>query len=292
MINLSQHWFVSVPALGLCWLSLLVMSVFACCDAPQIAVFWGKPLRIMRRLCLLGTLLLAAAYSLSLGFLLLVLLVSLERSARFMLAYPKADIIYPQEWLAWFDVLRPMVLLLALSMMLCSVHYVDSAAAYPSIKRKQWVLIAHWPYGVYFWPGGFWLYQWAEPQLSDVVYVSAEMAWIGRVVAVAGDTVGYKSNAFWSKQRNVTVLAMPAKTYLPMSVVQKECIDGSCYPIWHLANIQEQEVLPTMLPPGTVYLLADNRSLVADSRVWGAVALPHIIGRLYCWSDLRSGLGL
>jgi signal peptidase I len=34
----------------------------------------------------------------------------------------------------------------------------------------------------------------------------------------------------------------------------------------------------TLVPPGSVYLVGDNRSTSGDSRLWGAVPLPEVVG--------------
>jgi signal peptidase I len=102
------------------------------------------------------------------------------------------------------------------------------------------------------------------PQLADYGYTHKQ-AFIKRVIGTPGETV---------------VVAH-----------QQVFIDGTPLPEEYILEPPEYEMLPLDVPPGTVFVMGDNRNDSNDSHVWGVLPEANIIGvaRFRFWPLSRIG---
>lgn len=99
--------------------------------------------------------------------------------------------------------------------------------------------------------------------------------YIKRVIALPGDRVHIRGHRLWINGQPLTV----HETQDEGGLLVTEAIDGRQWQVrW--ADIEPQEgELELTVPPGHVLVLGDNRSSSQDSRRFGTVPLPDIVGR-------------
>lgn len=111
-----------------------------------------------------------------------------------------------------------------------------------------------------------WKYQ---PRRGDVVAVSDPMLpggeLVKRVIALEGEEVQVAGGAVYINRQ----------------------------PLWeaYLAAQVPYDLLPSVVPPGHLFLLGDNRATSEDSSVWGPLPANSVIGRVRSiyWPPARSG---
>lgn len=102
-------------------------------------------------------------------------------------------------------------------------------------------------------------YRFTEPQVGDVVVfkypLDPRRDYIKRLVAVGGDTVEVRNNVLY-----VNGQPQVNEDYLPR-------------------NITYDDFGPIVVPPGSYFMMGDNRNNSADSRVWGPLERRLVVGK-------------
>lgn len=100
------------------------------------------------------------------------------------------------------------------------------------------------------------------PQHGDIVAFDAPASGtltVKRVVGVAGDRVAIRDGVLW-------VAGHPrAEPYVDLKTIDSVYFG------------------PTVVPPGTVFVMGDNRAESIDSRDFGPVPLSEVVGRVLRW---------
>jgi len=126
--------------------------------------------------------------------------------------------------------------------------------------------------------------------------------YIKRVVAIGGDRVEIKDGV--PSINGVPLAHEPLDT--PCSFKEddprfahdegpctfvRETIDGRAYTIMFTPDHGPNDFPSTLIPPGEVFVVGDNRDNSYDSRKWGFVPVDHIKGKasLIWWSQDRNG---
>jgi len=114
-----------------------------------------------------------------------------------------------------------------------------------------------------------WIYKVRPPKRGEVIVFHAQERkdYIKRVIALPGETVEAKNN----------------KILINGNILEEPYINE---------EIRTQDFPLTKVPPGTVFVLGDNRMNSLDSRILGAIPVSAIIGRadLIYWpiQDVKS----
>ena len=112
-------------------------------------------------------------------------------------------------------------------------------------------------------------YKFSAPHRGDIVAFAAEGdargLFIKRVVGLPGDRVAIDNGAV--------------------------SIGGTVLPEPYVRYADKRSAAPTIVPPGTVYVLGDNRADSEDSRSFGPVADARLIGRAIAGVWPSSALG-
>jgi signal peptidase I len=153
----------------------------------------------------------------------------------------------------------------------------DSMA--PTLHTEQYLLVNRILYSRYdanflsrlFEPGtpADMRYLFQQPQRGDIVVFespSEPRDFIKRIVAVAGETVEVRPD--------FNPVGRPG-------VPCGECgvyVNGVLLVEPYVRNTPDYEVPPTLVPPGHVFVLGDNRRNSADSHVFGPLAVERIVG--------------
>ncbi len=113
--------------------------------------------------------------------------------------------------------------------------------------------------------------------------------YIKRVVALPGDRVLMQGHRLWINGKPLTVREEQNESGLLVT----EAIDGRQWQVrWRNPEQQEDE-LELTVPPGHVLVLGDNRSSSRDSRRFGTVPLPDVVGRArQIWFSKQPGGGI
>jgi len=102
-------------------------------------------------------------------------------------------------------------------------------------------------------------YRWHEPQRGDIVVfrypLDPSRDFIKRVIAVGGDYVEIRMGQIY--------------------------VNGQAIQEPYVANRDLQSYPKTRVPPGSIFVLGDNRRNSEDSRVFGAVDLRYVKGRAF-----------
>ena len=266
--------------------TLLLLSGYAYVDGPKSAVFWDVPLRRVRAVVLLLSVLCLGFISGSVLLQVALVCLGCEYLLRRWAQWSAVAVIYPSEWLWLFDFLRPLLCVVATLLCLGSVYWIDDMSGYPKFRRGGVALVAHGQYGCYFWPTGQWLVRWAQPEPGDVVLVDGVVTWLGRVVASGAHKVAYRGNSLWlDGEVQSKRLAYDVSLQMP-GVLQTECLPSFCYQVWHMSEVNEPVMAELSMKDGDYFVLADNRTLALDSRAWGVVDRQAIRGKLYSLAEL------
>ena len=125
---------------------------------------------------------------------------------------------------------------------------------------------------------------------------------VKRVVAVPGDTVEMRDNALWLGGKPVGRRALGTVEYEDCNEATAGCsrkkaqaweetLGDHTFTVYEDDGLPAQQYSPHEVPPGTLFVVGDNRHNSSDSRMWGFVPAKTVIGRVrwVWWSE--AGIG-
>jgi len=175
-----------------------------------------------------------------------------------------------KRWVAaFFDFLQSIVVVLALLVMVylfvAAPQEISGASMEPNFFNGEYILTNKV------------LYKFREPQRGDVVIFKSprnkEIDYIKRILGLPGDIVKLQSNTFYVNENPVE------EPYLRPGTI----IFGGSY----LSEGQE-----IIVPPGSYFVVGDNRPHSSDSREFGPIPLEDIIGVAFLryWPFDKAGV--
>jgi signal peptidase I len=141
-----------------------------------------------------------------------------------------------------------------------------------------------------------------EPKRGDVMVFrypeDPSTPFIKRVVGLPGDQIGYYDKVLYINGEP----AMQERIGIYTGAGRGSNMNGASERIEHLAS-KEHAILiqpgypslpvETVVPPGTYFVLGDNRDNSRDSRYWGIVPDKYLIGRAFLiWMNWDWGSGI
>ena len=192
---------------------------------------------------------------------------------------------------------------LAFRTLLYEAVYIPSGSMIPTLQIGDYVVVEKWAYGVRLPFTDRAQFLWSSPERGDIVVLLAPPGnprnddLIKRVVGVAGDTVEVKNGALWLNGTAVPRRPIEGPcTYenrleggpwrTERCTAAEEQLGSHRYLTYCTPGVDCGDVPPTVVPPGTVFLVGDHRDHSADSRVFGPVPVDRVKGR--AWNALFS----
>ena len=134
------------------------------------------------------------------------------------------------------------------------------------------------------------LASWSEPQRGDIiVFLSPEdgIRLVKRVVGRPGDTVEMRRNVLFLNGRPLDYhrTGRDCPVHLPgdvaaTGVLALEELDCTVHPVVSVPDLGAMRSFgPVTVPPGRYFVMGDNRDVSRDSRYFGFVPRPSILGR-------------
>lgn len=174
-----------------------------------------------------------------------------------------------KRWVAaFFDFLQGIVVVLAVLVMvylfLVSPQEISGASMEPNFHNGEYILTNKV------------LYKFREPQRGDVVIFKSprnkEVDYIKRIIGLPEDIVKLENNVFFVNGKPID------EPYLAPGI----SVFGASY----LSEGQE-----IVVPPGTLFVVGDNRPHSSDSREFGPIPMEDLIGVAFFryWPFDRAG---
>ncbi|MCL6634947.1 MAG: signal peptidase I [Peptococcaceae bacterium] len=137
--------------------------------------------------------------------------------------------------------------------------YIPSGSMEPTLQEHDRIIVSKLNY------------RFQEPKRGDIVVFKyprdPKRNFVKRLIAVGGETVAIKNSRLYINGQPV------AEDYLPK-------------------GLRFADYGPVEVPPGTYFMLGDNRNNSDDSRVWGFLPKDLIVGKaiLIYWPPERIGI--
>ncbi|WP_338467812.1 signal peptidase I [Novosphingobium sp. ZN18A2] len=228
------------------------------------------------------------------------------------------------DWWAELRGLGAMLLLvLAFHSLVAKPFYIPSTSMVPNLLVGDRLIVAKYPYGwdwasasFHVLPRGKWRIFPHNPQYGDIVIVvppNDDEDYIKRVVALPGDRIAVKNGQIILNGKPVPQEVEPplelpvdpnqpcypsdypgaryrdasGREFCELPILRETMPNGATYRIVDLRQGQPLDNYPeTLVPPGHVFLMGDNRDVSADSRapisekgLGGPVPLSDVGGR-------------
>jgi signal peptidase I len=188
---------------------------------------------------------------------------------------------------------------------------IPSGSMMPTLLVGDFILVNKFSYGLR-WPVlNTKFVDLGEPERGDVIVFryprDESVDYIKRVVGVPGDVIGYRDKHLLLNGE--VIATMPLGTYqgegagqrLTGATLALENLDGVKHDI--LFNPRTPDLAPgcrvlaqgpIQIPAGQYFVMGDNRDNSNDSRCWGLVPEPNLVGKAFAiwmsWDGQRDGL--
>jgi signal peptidase I len=185
------------------------------------------------------------------------------------------------------------VLALIIRLFILTAYKIPTGSMWPTLQVGDFVFAYKLPYGLRLPFGGDKWFAFTTPQRGEVVvfrYPNDEsLSYIKRVVAVPGDKIEVR-------KRRLFINDQPAKyTREPLNgpgnaeqfVVLQESILGSERDVTVSKSEAHRDFGPEVVPPGSIFVMGDNRDSSDDSRYWGMIPVKNVDGHVFAvWLSL------
>lgn len=203
-------------------------------------------------------------------------------------------------WLqAFASLFFSIVLILTVRWALFEPYLIPSGSMIPSLLIHDHILVNKFSYGIRLPFTNIWAAKFGLPKRGDiVVFKSVEQDGIfvvKRVIGLPGDEIRITANGELvingrtMPKRNLSAAETARllkdwpdeerRAYLERFEFAEENLDGHKHLAIRNPSESSLEQGPYQVPPGSIFMMGDNRDNSADSRVWGALPLDHILGR-------------
>ena len=152
-------------------------------------------------------------------------------------------------------VLGAVALMLVLRVLLLDVVRVEGHSMEPTLHPGEVLLVSRWSYGLQSPFFNDYLFLWHRPQPGDIVVFQNPLDGVlvvKRCVALEGEPIQVENDIMHIGNTTVRLTSSEAKRFAGYVSV----------------------------PPGTIFVLGDNRAISEDSRVYGFIPISRLVGRV------------
>ena len=180
---------------------------------------------------------------------------------------------------------------------------IPSGSMMPTLLIGDFIAVSKFSYGIRLPITNEKIIDVGQPKRGDVVVFrfpgDGETVFIKRIVALPGDRIRYGTDKT-IHVNGVEAVQRPAGTYegsgsgshMTGALLQVESLDGRSHEILFRRDYPTVEG-EWLVPPGTYFVLGDNRDKSHDSRFWGFVPEENLIGPAsIVWMNWDWGHGI
>lgn len=174
---------------------------------------------------------------------------------------------------------------------IASPRHIPTGSMIPTIKIGEFIFVNMFKYD---WHIPFTRKSWVarnEPQRGDIVVfeypLDPSVDYIKRVIGVPGDIVEVRNKRVilngqplpLEPVEDTKILEDLAPKYNPNRLsLFKETNNSKSYYVLHMHERRTADMPPIEVPPGSYFVMGDNRDDSLDSRAWGMVPREKILG--------------
>lgn len=194
-------------------------------------------------------------------------------------------------WREWIRPLAiPLLLVTAAKSALADINYVPSGSMKPTILEGDVVFIDKLAYDLRVPFTTARVARWAEPARGDIVVCFSPTdgtRLVKRVIGTPGDTVELRGDVLFLNGERQAYSLLPDAATRDLAPAERshaqfasETIDSRSHAIMVLPGVAaRRDFGPVQVPAGSFFMLGDNRDNSFDSRFFGFVPRPAIVGR-------------
>lgn len=197
----------------------------------------------------------------------------------------------PSKLAWWIDLSRslfPVILaVLVIRSFIVEPFRIPSGSMIPTLFDGDFILVNKFTYGIKLPVVHNEVLDLGEPERGDVVVfrypLNPSQDYIKRVVGLPGDQIAYRDKHLYVNGQLIRQMELGRYTgpeQEPGAVVKREWLGDVEHPIVIHTGSPDRE-FTYEVPPGSYFVMGDNRDRSSDSRFWGPVPSRNLVGKAF-----------
>ena len=182
------------------------------------------------------------------------------------------------------------VLALIIRLFILTAYKIPTASMWPTLRVGDFVFAYKLPYGIRIPFTERKLFAYQTPKRGEVIvfrYTDESISYIKRVVAIPGDKIEIRKKRLIINNE-VAKYTEPAQDFDKSNpfLILHESIGGSERDV-SVTKDRIENYGPEIVPPGSIFVMGDNRDSSDDSRYWGMIPIKNVDGKVFAiWLSL------
>jgi len=191
------------------------------------------------------------------------------------------------------------LLVLSIRSFLIQPYKVPTGSLEPTILPVEFIVVNQYAYGLRLPVLNTKILDIGEPKRGDIALFrfpkDPSMLFVKRVIGLPGDHIVYHNKILTINNKVVWQtpfgMDLDVEGGFPVPVqVRVENLDDVIHKIFIKPGYKEWENVDVVVPPGSYFMMGDNRDSSNDSREWGVVPEENLVGRAFgVWMSWDSG---
>lgn len=197
----------------------------------------------------------------------------------------------PIELAWWIDLGRslfPVILaVLVIRSFIFEPFRIPSGSMIPTLFNGDFILVNKFSYGLRLPVLHKEIIDFGEPERGDVVVfrypLDTSQDYIKRVIGLPGDRIVYRDKRLYVNGEPVRQMDLGRYTgpeQEPDALLKREWLSDVVHPIVVNTGSPDRD-FEYEVPPGSYFVMGDNRDRSSDSRFWGPVPAGNMVGRAF-----------
>ncbi len=187
-------------------------------------------------------------------------------------------------------------------------YRVPTGSLQPTVVPGDFLVVNQFAYGLRFPIGNQQFIATGKPKRGDIVLfywpVNPSVVFVKRLIGLPGDHIEYRNKVLYinGKEMAQTALGKAMDDEPPMYpnpeehipvLLKEENLDGVKHQIYMVDDVNNVSSgnFSLVVPPGSYFMMGDNRDNSDDSRTWGLVTENYLIGKAFgiwmSWDSLN-----